>query len=125
MQPVVGSTSSMGEIWRWKIPSIGKSLLAVIAPHLSITGAPLSLIHNGYWQPQQKCLEHWPNGGNHVVPDSLHGWHQVAKKSTKTSWSLDITSLNVSITIFCKIMLFSFLLSYNTALQMLKSRRIQ
>ena len=37
----------------------------------------------------------------------------------------DITSLNVSITIFCKIMLFSFLLSYNTALQMLKSRRIQ
>ena len=36
-----------------------------------------------------------------------------------------ITSLNVSITIFCKIMLFSFLLSYNTALQMLKSRRIQ
>src|SRR5574344_856989 len=70
MQPVVGSTSSMGEIWRWKIPSIGKSLLAVIAPHLSITGAPLSLIHNGYWQPQQKCLEHWPNSGNHVVPDT-------------------------------------------------------
>ena len=28
----------------------------------------------------------------------LHGWHHVAKKSTKTSWSPDITSLNVSIT---------------------------
>ena len=45
----------------------------------------------------------------------LHGWHHVAKKSTKTSWSPDITSLNVSMTIFCEIMLFSFLLSYNTA----------
>ena len=27
----------------------------------------------------------------------LHGWHHVAKKSTNTSWSPDITSLNVSI----------------------------
>ena len=34
-------------------------------------------------------------------------------------------TVSACITIFCKIMLFSFLLSYNTALQMLKSRRIQ
>ena len=27
----------------------------------------------------------------------LHGWHHVAKKSTNTSWSPNITSLNVSI----------------------------
>ena len=33
----------------------------------------------------------------------LHGWHHVAKKSTNTSWSPDITSLNVSMTIFVKL----------------------
>ena len=30
----------------------------------------------------------------------LHGWHHVAKKSTKTSWPLFITLLNVSIIIY-------------------------